>query len=330
MCEHLVTELRSLRLLNASWLIEIYHIFRGGWRAATSLSVYPYVTYCTPLITWSWILLFYSRVLLLFDILPLLDKQVFPTTRQPIKQATDVLKKRVPCAVMAGGSKMKRVKPHEAVSGSSLFLICTHGWLSRWEWPTPCSTLVLSRLLFSFHSLHSSPHLAFLFCSLPPLSSTPLPPQILYVPLYSHNRPPQGSTLLLSESDSFSATLSFLPPSFPPHSLQEGVLPFNNCGLLLCHLLPGLLSFILQFFPLSLSTCSLPILRSQPCLTLSSCILHMTLAELWAQRDTRIVIHLLLPHTSPQISVLWASPDCMQSIGIWDHVHAFRWHHAIY
>lgn len=119
---------------------------------------------------------------------------------------------------MAGGSKKKRAEPQEALSGSSLFLICTRGWLRQGE---PGPTLFYSGVILSPFRLHS-----LLPFRTPGLLSFPtcLCLSKLFVPLCSHNtfcRPPQGSVLLFSESDSFSAALS-------SSLFQECARPFNN------------------------------------------------------------------------------------------------------
>lgn len=129
--------------------------------------------------------------------------------------------------------KKKRVEPQEAASGSSLFLICTWGRLCKLQLATPYSHSGVLLSPFQFHSWYSSTHLA---------SSTHL---------CSHDtfcRPPQGSVLLFSESDSFSAALSF-PYAYA--LFQECALPFNN----LCSIAqtPPFWSYLTHSFFLSLA-----------------------------------------------------------------------------
>lgn len=119
----------------------------------------------------------------------------------------------------------------------------------------------------SLHTLFSTPDLHLFFPSLPPLDF-PCPSLSLTVPPASLHRPPP---LLISESDSFPARLSFLHPTL--HTVRWAL---SRHRLFLS-------SHSYFFFFLSLSTCLLPSLARSGlgCLFHFPAAFSLILAESW-------------------------------------------------
>lgn len=220
------------RLLKVSCLI--YTHFHGGWEAITSTR-YSRLTNYTPdlmLFLTAWSRLFNST-------LPQesLCSWCFAKSHFLPRGRLNILKEEVSCVMTVDGSKVKRVKPQEAAAGASVFLICTCGQLSRWELPTPCSTLFFSGFI-PFTPLHTWPDC---LPSFSPLFLPPPRPDSLFLlhfplPLFCHrvllslslsHRLLQassflwGAVLLFSESDSFPAALTSPHPFSSLRSLHS-------------------------------------------------------------------------------------------------------------